>query len=221
MDGYVASPELLFLELAPELGFLRTVLLGLELCGHGVGGKTQALTTAARIQRFVARCKGHAGQELAARAAKFVADGSASIMESLLFMVLTLPHRYGGFGLAGARFNAPVQLPPAIEASFGQSKLVVDLFWEQGNKKIALEYDSYEHHAKTDSWIRDSRRIAILESLKINAFSINTAQLYSSSATTEIAQVIASQLGKRIRVRNTTFATRHKELRSMLPRKTQ
>jgi len=104
-EQQIASPELVFLQLAQELGFLRTVLLGLQLCGHEVGNPGQSLSTVAFINKFVQKCGGHRGCTQALRAAKYLADGSASIMESLLYMILTLPTRDGGFGLGGAKLG--------------------------------------------------------------------------------------------------------------------
>lgn len=72
----VASPELLFLELASKLGIHRLILLGLELCAHPPGEQSKSITTEQKLKKFLAKTKGHRGHNNAARAVKYVKDGS-------------------------------------------------------------------------------------------------------------------------------------------------
>lgn len=91
----VASPELLFLELASKLSFHRLILLGLQLCSHPPGQPSEAITTKRKLKAFLARTSGHRGHRKAGRAVKYIEDGSASIMESIAYMILTLPYSNG------------------------------------------------------------------------------------------------------------------------------
>lgn len=94
-DKMVASPELLFLELASKLSIHRLILLGLQLCSHPPGISSEAITTKQKLNSFLAKTSGHRGHRKAVRAVKYTENGSASIIESIAYMILTLPHSLG------------------------------------------------------------------------------------------------------------------------------
>jgi len=107
---WVASPELVFLQLAGRLTLPETILLGLQLCAHPPGNPEAAITTKENIAAFLGKTAGHKGHKQAAKAARHLENGSASVMESLAYMILTLPHTLGGYGIDGAVFNQPIEL---------------------------------------------------------------------------------------------------------------
>lgn len=96
---YIASPELVFVQLAGKIDFHRLILLGLQLCSHPPGKPELSVTTKNKLKNFVDKSSGLEGHRKAAQAIKYLENGSASIMESLAFMVLTLPNFLGGYGL--------------------------------------------------------------------------------------------------------------------------
>ncbi|MDR1605203.1 MAG: hypothetical protein LBS10_10545 [Gracilibacteraceae bacterium] len=78
----------------------------------------------------------------AVRAAKYVENGSRSIMESLLYMVLALPKSLGGYGLSGVEFNHEVvakdrakTLPEQARASdlwlLPENRFFIDLYYRR------------------------------------------------------------------------------------------
>jgi hypothetical protein len=215
-EKQVASPELVFLQLAGELEFHRLVLLGLQLCSCNPLDPQGALTSTVKLKRFLKNCEGHVGHKRATTALRYVADGSASIMESLLYMLLTLPNHYGGYGLSGAELNHEIKVPPAMRREPKQDRYYVDLFWGKAN--IALEYDSYEYHSTIKSWVKDTRKFTVLECLGCHTMSINTPQLYNEESLGVVSNALARRLGKRMRIRDKAFAKMHQKLRSMLPR---
>jgi hypothetical protein len=79
----VASPKLLFLELASRLTIHRLILLGLQLCSHSPGNPYEAITTKQKLYKFLEKTSRHYGHRKAIRAVKYVENGSASIMESI------------------------------------------------------------------------------------------------------------------------------------------
>lgn len=83
----VASPELLFLELASKLSIHRLILLGLQLCSHPPGIPSGAVTTKQKLNTLLAMTAGHQGQRKALRAVNYLENGSASIMESIAYMI--------------------------------------------------------------------------------------------------------------------------------------
>jgi hypothetical protein len=209
----IASPELVFLELAQGLGFHRAVLLGLQLCSSAVGG--EPITTVAKIRKLLDKTERHRGHKAAVQAAKYLADGSASVMESLLYMFFVLPNMFGGYGLNGAVFNHEISVENK-NTSLTNKRVFADLYWSKA--RLVVEYDSYEHHGSVDSWVKDTRRLAAIERLGYKTLSVTTAQLYSVKALEEVAAVIAAHLGKRARIRTRRFADEHADLRELLPR---
>lgn len=212
-DALVASPELVFLDLAKQLSFHQMVLLGMQLCASSADG-AKPLTNTAKLARFLNASKEHKGVKLARQTAKYIADNSWSIMESLLYIFLTLPNNYGGYGLAGAKLNHGITLKGNGRHQKG-NKVFADLYWEQA--KLVVEYDSYEFHNTSGMWVKDARRLTTLECNGFNTLAINTAQIYNDKAFAESARVIARYLGKRIQIRTKSFTEQKRLLRGLLP----
>ena len=135
---WVASPELLFLEFAHKLSIHRLILLGLQLCSHPPGQPSEAITTKQKLEMFLTKTAGHWGQRKAIRALKYVENGSRSVMESLAYMILRLPHALGGYGLSGAVFTKEIGLMNKAKIRLGQDRCFVDIYYK--HKKIGIEY---------------------------------------------------------------------------------
>jgi hypothetical protein len=213
----MASPPLLFLQMAGELDIHRLILLGLQLCAHPPGRLAEAITTVSRLTAFAEKCHGHQGRRKALRALRYVQDGSASPMESLAFMLLTLPHMLGGYGLHGAAFNQEIPLTPEARRRLGQQRCFADLYYRQA--RLALEYDSFAHHHTPTEQGRDLVRASVLERLGIEVMRFGTIQLYERTATEELARNVAARLGRRLRVRTEAFEAAHQALRALLPKR--
>ncbi len=92
----------------------------MQLCSHPPGDFKAAVTTKQRLRDFIEKIPGHSGHRNALRALKYVENGSASIMESMVYMILTLPHILGGYGLKGANFNYEINLKDGNAVRLGQ-----------------------------------------------------------------------------------------------------
>lgn len=214
-NDLVASPELVFLDMARSLSFHRTVLLGMQLCSSNPARQTP-LSTAEKLLEYIERCDGHHGYKVARRAARYVADNSWSVMESLLYMMLTLPHKYGGYGLKGAALNQEIKERRSGTSS--QNRLyVADLYWKEA--KLVVEYDSVAFHNNARAWMKDAQRATTLERSGYKTLSITTSQLYNAKAFFETAQVIAGILGRRIQIRTPKFVAQKDALRALLPKR--
>ncbi|MDR1816428.1 MAG: hypothetical protein LBR00_07160 [Clostridiales Family XIII bacterium] len=211
----VASPELVFLELAAQWDVQRLILLGLQMCGHPPGEPEKAITTKKRIASFVARAGGHRGHRKAERAARYLADGSGSFVESLAFMILTLPHALGGYKLGGAVFNHEVSLRSDARRRLAQNRAFIDLYYPR--ERLAVEYQSFAHHHQAKAQGHDLMRAAALERQGIVVLPLSTIQLYDTNACREFAENLAARLGKRLQIRTAAFSEMHGELRSYLP----
>jgi hypothetical protein len=211
----VASPELLFLELATRLDIHRLILLGLQLCSHSPGIPSEAVTTKQKLTTFLAKTSGHMGHRKALRAVKYIENGSASIMESLAYMILTLPHTLGGYGLKYAVFNFEIPLKGEARMRLGQNRCFADLYYKQS--KLAVEYNSFAFHNSPMEQGKDSIRSGILERKGIKMMHLSTIQLYDAAACKDFADNLAARLNKRIRIRTKQFDTMHGQLRNLLP----
>ena len=214
---YMASPELVFLELANILDIHRLIFFGLQMCSHPPGKESKAITTKSKLVLFLKKTRGFHGHLAAERAIKYIEDGSNSVMESIAFMFLTLPHKYGGYGLSGAVFNYEIPLQAKPGQHLGNKRSFVDIFYK--DTKLAVEYDSLKYHRKKSEQGKDLLRMTTLERLGIRVMRLSAAQLYNKIAFEEFAQNVSAQIGKRIRIRTQFFPEAHQNLRDLLPLK--
>lgn len=212
----VASPELLFIELANQLSIHRLILLGLQLCSFPPGEPYKAITTKQKLHQFLTKTHGHRGHCRALRAVKYIEDGSASIMESLVYMFLTLPHALGGYGLGDAVFNYEIRLKGRLPPHIKQRSCFADLYYKQA--KIAVEYESFAYHSRPQEQGRDAIRSTILNRQGIKVLHLNTIQLYDTYACNYFAHTLATRLRKRIYIRSNDFQKMHDRMRELLPR---
>ncbi len=213
----VASPELLFLKLASELSIHRLILLGLQLCSYPPGHPSKAITTKEKLDTFLSKAKGHRGQPKAIRAVKYVENGSASIMESLVYMILALPHTLGGYGLDGAVFNYEIGFRNKYRKRLGKNRCFADLYYKEN--KLAVEYDSFTYHNSPAEQGKDGVRSATMERQGIRVMHLNTIQIYDSDACSDFAFNLAARLEKRMQIRAKKFDEMHTLLRELLPGK--
>lgn len=211
----VASPELLFLELACQLSIHRLILLGLQLCSHPPGIPSQAITTRQKLKTLLMKTPGHRGHRKALRAVKYIENGSASIMESIAYMILTLPHSLGGYGLKGAVFNYEIKLKNEARLRLGQNRCFTDLYYKQA--KLAVEYESFVYHNRPLELGKDMMRSAALERQGLEVMRLGTIQLYDRDACKDFAYNLAARLKKRMQIRTKKFDEMHALLRGLLP----
>ena len=211
----VASPELLFLQLACKLDINRLILLGLQLCSYPPGKSNMSITTKQNLSAFLAETSGHRGHCKALRAVKYIEDGSASVMESIAFMILTLPHNLGGYGLNGAVFNHEIKLNEQAGKRLGQKRCFADLYYKSA--RLAVEYESFAFHSSPSEQGKDMMRSAILERQGIEVMRLSTIQMYDKEACIDFVFNLAARLGKRIQIRTKKFDPMHTLIRSLLP----
>jgi hypothetical protein len=211
----VSSPELMFLEFASELSIHRLILLGLQLCSHKHGKSYEAITTKEKLEKFLANTAGHRGHRKAMRAVKYVKNGSESIMESLMYMILTLPYALGGYGLDDAELNYRIEINSDVGKLLKKNCCYTDLYYRKA--KIAVEYDSFAFHKSPMEQGRDNIRADALAAQGIQVVKMNTIQLYDRDACGLFAHNLAARLNKRIHIRTKNFDQMHTLLRELLP----
>ena len=211
-DAYVPTPEFTFLLMAHYLDLHELIALGMELCGHYrlVGASTDSplvsnrtlygqspLTTPRRIAALLDRVEGFHGLTLARRACSYLVAGSASPMETALYMLLCLPRNLGGYGLPRPVLNVRRRVT-VLAGSFTLSKtLVPDLFWPAA--MLDVEYDSEEFHASPECLLKGARRALALRSMDVEVIAVTKDVVYDEDSFDALVRLIAKALGVRLR----------------------
>ena len=230
---FVSSPELCFFQMASKLTLVELIELGYELCGsfarpaltvNPKKEKSEAdeeclynlpeLTNVKKLTAYVERMKGVNGYGRASKALHFIADDSGSPMEAVLTMLLTLPYRYGGYGLPMPKLNYRIILDKVAQRSANKSYLKCDLFWPLEN--LAVEYDSEKHHALKQKIAEDAVRRNTLSSLGIPPIIVTKQQLYSAFKLEMVALQLSRKLGKQLKHKKPGFYKARSLLREAL-----
>ncbi len=217
---YVASPELALAQVANAESFIDTLLIMFEACGHYTLDNSDTrgfrqrppLTSIKKLHAFTKHAKSIYGIKALCKAAHNAIDGSASPRETAAALLLTLPSRYGGYGLEKPKLNEKIELSKSQQHALGKQFLRVDMLWEKAH--IALEYDSDAFHCDSKDISRDSRRRNMLELHNINVLTLTRDELNSIDDTERIAKLIAHGLGKRLRIRSDGFVQARYALRN-------
>jgi hypothetical protein len=204
--SFVASPEFCFLQMASVLDFSSTVMLGMELCGFysidptdedGFAKRGVALTSVEHIRAFLAENKGLRGHRAAETALSYVSDGAASPMETAIYLLLCLPYKRGGYGLARPMLNYPIKLgAQALQLSGGLPRWG-DLCWP--DDRLDLEYLGVASHEGTGKMLSDRRRTLAIEEAGYEVIEITKEQVLDLEAFDIVARRIAAKLGKRLK----------------------
>ena len=217
----VSTPEFCFLQMAREMTVAQLVQLGLELCGTyalvddgPAVSRDASLTTAAKLRAFVEAAAGAPGRAKALRATRYLLDGSASAMETLLALLLYLPNNMGGYGLKKPVLNYRIDVPPSRRDLADRGYCLCDLCWPDA--KLAVEYDSELHHTDPDRQSSDARRRSTLIALGFTVVTVFPGHIADSGTFNRLARQVAKATDKRLRYRDPEFTRKHLELREQL-----
>ena len=241
IDGlYVSSPEMCFFQMAAELSLVKKIELGFEFCGtysllipgfeyqnpevekRGFGNRNNAITSKKKLEALLARMVGRCGQRPHTKTLRYLIDGSASPMETVLTMLLTLPHKYGGYGLPLPELNKPrvsrVSDRKSTRNNVLNKSLRCDLEWPAAN--VAVEYDSDTYHTGPQRIAKDSIRRNQLTTSGKRIITVTKDQVYDETEFDTVARQIAENLGWRLRDnRSEGFSEARSELRfAILPK---
>lgn len=216
-----SSPEWCFAQLASTVSCARLAQIGCELCGSYRivdGGRgfigARPLVSAAALERFVAGLEGVAGVKRARRALRFVADGSASPMETVVLLLVCLPPRMGGYGLPAPIMNGLVNVPASHRRVVSKSRYYCDLLWPEA--RLALEYESDERHTGSFRIFRDSSRRADLAHLGIETVTLTRLQVFNKREFEKVIALLERRLGVKRRPSGRDWATERIALRNEL-----
>jgi len=225
--------------LAEEYPLARLIELGIELCGsyalpentaiYEKQGEKQDkrqsdlvqtlynlphLTTKKKLETFAARMKGWDGHRQVIKALRYIADDSASPMETILCVLLTLPYKYGGYGLPMPELNGRIYPGKGAKQFSGRSFYRGDLLWRKAG--IVAEYNSDLEHTGPERIARDAIRQSDLNLCGIYEVPVTKEQIKREDLFDKVARQIAARIGKQLRYKDPGFSEARKELRSVL-----
>ena len=219
---FVVSPELCFVQMCKSLSFVEALELGMELCGtyalrpdslEGMAQRDYALIDSDALGRHVESWRELRGLVMARKVSRYLTGGSASPMETKLFLLLCLPLQYGGYNLGLPELNPKFDLAPDEMEILRGSSVKPDMLWRK--QKLVIEYDGRQHEDEQQARY-DAMRKTILEGRGYTVRQIKRHQLYNPLAFESFASSVRSFLG--VRQRPVTPKHRHarEELRMAL-----
>ena len=174
--------------------------------------KRTPLTDVRSLRRFVEKSRGCIGSNKALRALRFIADSSASPMETNLVMALCLSRMIGGYGLDLPELNACIEV--RTKGLVQRERFECDLYWRK--RHVAVEYDSGEHHSGNAAETRDSARRSALISQGVTVVSITPDQFFDARKFDESARAVAKLTGKRLPPNDASWMMKRYRLRKEL-----
>ena len=194
----------------------------MELCGtyarreygdEGMASREYRLIDAQSLRRHLEQWHGLRGLVEARRVAQFLESGSASPMESKIYLLLCLPQRYGGYNLPHPELNPKVPLTQEGSLLLKQENVYPDLLWRK--HKLVVEYDG-GYHRLEDQPLWDEMRASVLESMGYTVLRVKKEQAKNALAFDGFAHAIARRLQKRIRPLSLSQEHAREDLRGKL-----
>ncbi|MCC6109685.1 MAG: endonuclease domain-containing protein [Denitrobacterium sp.] len=201
----IVSPEYSVAQMALHHSIPQTALYGSFLCGSYrlplAPDSIELPTRSALVNRIDLDTFLHANQSLrgckiAQRALPWIIEGAASPPEAQVALRLCLPFRYGGYNLPLPQMNAVIDLDADEQGVMGKSFLKGDAVWPDAH--LVVEYDGY-YHASSSQMEADAVRRATLRHAGWTVIEVTRRQIISIDAFDQIAQLVAKQLGRRLR----------------------
>ncbi len=218
-DTYVSTPEFAFLQMAGALTFAQTVLVGYWLCasyklpeGGGVPLEVEPPTSVERLQTFLLGAEGCYGAKKARRALRWVIDGARSPMEVATSMVMSLPTKYGGYGLEKPCINYKVETTDWDSCTLDRpdrTYFEIDLYWPK--KKVGVEYDGFPH--LDPARIRKDKRR--LNCLLVNDIKVLVV-MYDQMVDDDVRDTLMHQLSKMLGAKQRDVSDAEKDAREAL-----
>ena len=154
------------------------------------------------------------GASKALRAVDLAIDHLGSPYETILYLLLCLPRKLGGYGLPKPVANRSI-MPKSRDAHLvAQRDFYPDLLWPE--KQLIVEYDSLEHHSAPKKMEHDARRRNDLESIGYRVMVANRSIVSSAVLFSQFADNVRRELGARSRPETEHCRKRRTQLRKLL-----
>lgn len=221
---FCTSPEETYLTLAQTLSYdtpkdmlfkaeATLAFWGMELCGlyyhdardESLLERKEPLTSKAKLAAYLDKCSWRKGIVLARKALAHIEDGARSPMEVSCALLLCRNRRIGSIGLPFGEINC------TVETEDGPRE--VDRVWRQFG--LGYEYQGREYHTTETRRQEDRRRNALL-GIGITIVNIWYEDVAQPRAFDNLSKTLAKRMGKRLRIRDDSFAWRQQVLRSVV-----
>ncbi|MBQ9068011.1 MAG: DUF559 domain-containing protein [Eggerthellaceae bacterium] len=219
---HVVSPELCLLQVCATHPMLNAFEIGMELCGtyalrpdaiEGAAKRDYPLVDASHFRQSVEKWSGLRGLAAARGVANYLVNGSASVMETKLYLLMCLPQKYGGYNFARPELNPSLDVPLSARKALKQNTVVPDMLWRKAN--VVVEYDG-SYHDEAGQMARDALRKSVFEAMGFTVFTFKKWHVYDPLIFDEMVRAVAKKLGKRIRPLATKQAFARDALRKQL-----
>ena len=121
-------------------------------------------------------------------------------METLDEMLLCMPCRHGGYGLKRPAMNHVVPFDEQARRISGLNGCRVDICYPDIH--LAIEHQGAGSHAGKDEFDSDRARINALKATGFEVIELTAGQVRNLQVFEEIALLVASRLGQRVRTFN-------------------
>lgn len=212
----VATPSLIFLQLAQSFDIIETILLGDLLCAKQNGPYSRQTVSKSELYSYALEAEGIPGRKRALRALQYIKDDACSVMEVFVDLFLGLPSSLGGIGLKGGIFNHEVVLDKENAKAIGQDRCYIDYCFPL--EKIAYEYQGAVHNTSVD---QDSNRMTALSCMNYRVITISKSQLYNREKLQQLIKYVTKTHNFRIRQRNKSHESHFERIHALLPRYNQ
>lgn len=150
------------------------------------------------------------GRGIVERSLPWIVPAAASPREWALALVLSLPGRFGGYGLPLPALNVPLEVGDRMRTLADCSCYVADLYWP--SRRLIVEYDSDGYHLTSHRHRHDAVRRMVLDEMGYRVVSVTRLQLNDPREMDKVAKVVAAVLHRQLRVRCRDFRRKQGDL---------
>lgn len=190
--------------MAKEYDNIDLILLGYEFCAAFAPSAfvdtgpipIEPLTCNKSIRSYLRNLHATAGSNRLNRVVAYILDNAASPAEVKFSMLLNLPSKWDGYGIAKPLLNHQIDIDPR-RASTGKQFFKCDMYWTDFD--VALEYQSNAYHTLDRKRREDERRINDLLDLGITVLQANNDHLQDPVTFQKLAFQVARRTKTRAR----------------------
>lgn len=154
----------------------------------------EPLATCDSLLEFLDRMRRYPCVTLARMAVRLATDGAASRRETLMFLVTSLPPKYGGASLERADLNRALRLQDRELKLIKHRSIRPDLLWE--GYRLIIEYDGEESHSAPKQKREDKYRIQDYQTLGYTVIPITREDVSSLAALDRLIMRIVEVMGR-------------------------
>ena len=219
-SDFASSPALTAIQMSRNSTLPETARFVSMLCAQFVFSKDnkslfkrQPIVTKEIISDFSWENPGIYGSKSLEEALPYAFDNAASPPEIDLALRLSLPRRFGGYGLTPPSLNTVIPLNENARSVARRHYVVGDLCWIPD--KLVVEYDSDLEHLNSLQAERDATKRLALNMLGYEVITVTTLMMKSPEAFEGVAKRVSKHLGASLRIRDSKFKARQERLFSL------